>query len=230
LVIMFLVIGFDLVFQVLNVIFKLIFIIIFMPLMIAAAAFEQVWKLAEKVMSGAIEMLINSAISILKISLKIIIIYAVVYFATDTFYPNPADGFTSILPPLLGKITPQNQTAKTAAVQKVFTTCEQVSLHDGEIDKNEFKRCFDTQKTVVESKYEHAFDFMNNGLDFLLFMIGVFFLYFWVVSPEVDKLLNMSKEGKEDFNYGQWIKDFAKTTYQAPGKIFNAVRDKIKEG
>nr|MBQ0091667.1 hypothetical protein [Candidatus Enterousia merdequi] len=40
LVIMFLVIGFNLFFQILSVIFKLIFIIIFMPLMIGAAAFE----------------------------------------------------------------------------------------------------------------------------------------------------------------------------------------------
>jgi hypothetical protein len=123
LVIMFLVIGFDLVFQVLNVIFKLIFIIIFMPFMIAAAAFEQVWSLAKKVMGSAIDMLVNSALSILKISLKITIIYAIVYFAADTFYPKPADGFTSILPPLLGQITPTNQDAQTMSVISVFTTC-----------------------------------------------------------------------------------------------------------
>jgi hypothetical protein len=230
LVIMFLVIGFDLVFQVLNVIFKLIFIIIFMPFMIAAAAFEQVWALAKNVMKRAIDMLINSAISILRISLKITIIYAVVYFAADTFYPTPADGFTSILPPLLGKITPQNQDAQTMSVMKVFTTCEQVSLVDGEIDKDKFKSCFNTQKSIVETRYPGAFDFMGNGLDFLLFMIGVFFLYFWIVSPEVDKLLNMSKEGKEEFDYGQWIKDVGKTVYDAPGKIFNALRDKQKDG
>ena len=71
---------------------------------------------------------------------------------------------------------------------------------------------------------------MSNGFDFLLFMIGVFFLYFWIVSPEVDKLLNMSKEGKEEFDYGQWIKDVGKTVYDAPGKIFNALRDKEKDG
>ena len=78
LVIMFLVIGFDLVFQVLTVLFKLIFIIIFMPLMIVAMAFEQVWSLAKNVFNSAITMLINSAVAILRISIKIIIIYAVV--------------------------------------------------------------------------------------------------------------------------------------------------------
>lgn len=230
LVIMFLVIGFDLVFQVLSVIFKLIFIIIFIPLIIAATAFEQVWDLAKPVMKNSINMLINSAISILKISLKITIIYAIVYFAADSFYPKPADGFTSILPPLLGKITPKNTDAKTMAVQKVFTTCERVSLVDGEIDKDKFKQCFLTQKHIVETKYKDAFKFMEDGFDFMLFMIGIWFLYFWVVSPKVDEMLNMNKEGKEKFDYGQWVKDFGKTAYNAPGKIFNAVRDKMKEG
>ena len=230
LVIMFLFIGFDLVFQVLSVIFKLVFIIVCMPFMIAAAAFEQVWSLAKGVMNSAITMLVNSAISILKISLKITIIYAVVFFAADTFYPAPSDGFTSILPPLLGKITPTNQDAQTMAVMNVFTTCEQVSLVNGEIDKDTFVSCFNTQKSIVEARYEHAFDFMDNGLDFMLFMIGIFFLYFWVVSPKVDELLNMNKEGKEKFDYGEWIKNFGKTTYDAPGKIVNLIRDKLKEG
>lgn len=230
LVIMFLIIGFDLVFQVLNVLFKLIFIIIFMPFMIAAAAFEQVWSLAEKVMGPAIKMLVNSAISILKISLKITIIYAVVFFAADNFYPKPADGFTSILPPLLGKITPTNKDAKTMAVQSVFTECEKVSLVNGEMDKDKFKQCFMTRKNVIESRYPGAFDFMKDGFDFLIFMIGIFFLYFWVVSPKIDELLNAKKEGKEEFNYGDWVKDFGKTVYNAPGKIFNAVHDKLKQG
>lgn len=229
LVIMFLVIGFDLVFQVLNVLFKLIFIIIFMPLMIAATAFKQVWSLAKDGINSGITMLINSAVSILKISLKITIIYAIVYFAADTFYPNPADGFTSILPPILGKIAPQNTDAKAMAVQKVFTTCEQVSLVDGEIDKDKFVSCFNTQKQVIESRYPGAFDFMDDGFDFMLFMIGVWFLYFWVVSPKVDTLLNASKEGKEKFNYGDWLKEFGTTVYNAPNKIVNAVRDKMKD-
>lgn len=231
LVIIFLFIGFDIVFQVLNVLFKLIFIIIFMPLIIAATAFEQVWALAKGVMNSAIKMLIESAVSILKISLKITIIYAVVYFAADTFYPKPADGFTTILPPLLdSKITRKNMDAKTMAVQKVFTTCEQVSLVDGEIDKDKFVSCFNAQKTVVESRYPGAFDFMDDGLDFMLFMIGICFLYFWVVSPKVDSLLKAKKEDKGDFDYGQWLKDFGTTVYNAPSKIVNAVRDKMKEG
>ena len=228
LVIMFLVIGFDLLFQVLSVIFKLIFIIIFMPLLIAAAAFEQVWNLAKGILDSGINMIINSAISILKISLKITIIYAVVYFAADKFYPSPEDGFTTILPPLLTSITPENIDAQTMSVMNVFSTCERVSIVDGEIDKDKFVSCFNAQRSVVESHYPNAFDFMDDGFDFLLFMIGVFFLYFWVVSPKIDKLL--TPNGSEPFDYGKWVKDFGKTAYNAPVNIYTKVRDKLKEG
>ena len=231
LVILFLVIGFDLFFQVLSVLFKLIFIIIFMPVLIAAAAFEQVWKLAKdaNVMNNAITILINAAVSILKISLKITIIYAVVYFSADNYYPGPEDGFTTIMPPLMGQITNANPDSQTLSVMNVFSNCEQVSLQNGEINKDKFVSCFKTQKTVVEQQYPGAFDFMDDGFDFLLFMIGVFFLYFWIVSPEIDKLLNASKEGKETFDYAEWVKDFGKTVYDAPANIYTKVREKMKK-
>ena len=230
LVIMFLVIGFDLLFQVLSVIFKLIFVIIFMPFLIAAAAFEQVWSLAKEVFNSAINMLINSAISILKISLKIVIMFAVVYFASDAYYPGPTDGFTAIMPPLFGELTPENPDAQTMSVMNVFKTCEQVSIINNEIDKDKFVSCFKTQKSLVEARYDNAFNFMDDGFDFLMFMIGVFFLYFWVVSPKVDAMLGTDKENKEQFDYGQWIKDFGKTAYNAPGQIYTKIRDKMKEG
>ena len=202
-----------------------------MPLMIAAAAFEQVWSLAKDVLNKAITMLINSAISILKISLKITIIYAVVYFAADSYYPKPSDGFTSIMPPLLNsEMFKTNPDAKTMSVINVFTTCEKVSMINNEIDKDKFVSCFNAQKSTVEAKYPDAFDFMDDGFDFLIFMIGVFFLYFWVVSPEIDKMLGSGKDGKEEFDYGQWVKDFGKRAYETPGKIYTAVRDKLKEG
>ena len=227
LVVMFLIIGFDLFFKILTVFFKLVFIIIFMPLLIAAAAFEQVWGLAKGLLNSGIQMLINSAISILKISLKIVIIYAVVYFAADEFYPGPEDGFTTILPPLISDIKVQNTDAQTMSVMNVFSTCEKVSLIDGEMDKEKFTACFKTQKSLVEKRYPGAFDFMDDGFDFLLFMMGVFFLYFWVVSPKIDELLG--SEGKESFDYGQWIKDFGKTAYNAPVTIYEKVRKNMED-
>jgi len=228
LVIMFLIIGFDLFFKILTVFFKLIFVIIFMPLLIAAAAFEQVWGLAKKAANSGIQMLIDSAISILKISLKIIIIYAVVYFAADEFYPGPEDGFTSILPPLISDIKTQNMDARTMSVMNAFSTCEKVSLVDGEMNKDKFTSCFKTQKNVIEKRYPGAFDFMDDGFEFLLFMFGVFFLYFWIVSPKIDELLG--SEGKESFDYGQWVKDFGKTAYNAPVKVYEKVREQMDKG
>lgn len=228
LVIMFLIIGFDLLFQVLTVIFKLIFIIIFMPLLLASVAFEQVWGLAKGLMNKSIDMLVNSAISILKISLKICITYAIVYFSADSFYPSPADGFTTILPPLLSEISPSNMDAQTMSVMNVFAKCEQVALINGEMDKEKFKVCFKQEKQIVEAKYPGAFNFMSDGFDFLLFMIGIFFLYYWIISPRIDTLF--AKDAKEDFDYGQWVKDFGKATYNAPEKIYTYIKEGLNKG
>lgn len=228
LVLMFLIIGFDLFFKILTVFFKLVFIIIFMPLLIAAAAFEQVWGLAKGLLNSGIKMLIDSAISILKISLKIVIIYAVIYFGADKFYPGPEDGFTSVLPPLISSIKPGNMDVQTMSVMNAFSTCEHVSLINGKMDKERFTACFKTQRNIIEKRYPGAFNFMDDGFDFLLFMIGVFFLYFWIVSPQIDKLLGA--EGKESFDYGQWVKDFGKTAYNAPITVYNQIREKMKDG
>ena len=222
LVIMFLIIGFDLLFQVLTVIFKLIFIIIFMPVLLAAVAFEQVWALAKGLMNSAISMLVNSAVAILKISLKICIVYAVVYFSATQY------GFTTILPPLLGNIRDETITEKSEMVFNTFATCEKTSLTDGEIDKVKFKNCFEHQRTIVVAKYPDAFDFMSNGLEFLLFMIGVAFLYFWIVSPKINALL--PGDQKETFDYGQWLKDFGKATVNAPHTVYTKVKDVINQG
>ena len=222
LVIMFLIIGFNLLFQVLTVIFKLIFIIIFMPLLLAAVAFEQVWALAKTLFNSAVSMLINSAVSILKISLKICIVYAVVYFSASQY------GYTTILPPLLGNVRNETFTAQSQAVYDTFSACEKTSIINGEIDKAAFKSCFEQRRTIVESKYPGAFDFMSDGFNFLLFMIGVAFLYFWIISPQIDALL--AKDGKEPFDYGQWVKDFGKTTVNAPYKIYSKVKEVVDKG
>lgn len=227
LVLTFLIIGFDLLFQVLNVIVKLMFIIIFMPFLLAAYAFENIWKFSkDSLINGAIDMLVNSAISIIRISLKICIIYAMVYFSADTFYPGPTDGFTTIMPPLLGKITIKNPDTETMSVINVFSECEKVALVDNHMDKDKFLKCFDTQKTVVTKKYPHAFDFMDDGFEFLLFMIGIALLYFWIISPKIDELINT--KNKEPFNYGDWLKQFGKTVYGAPEKIYNTIKEKNK--
>ena len=226
LVLLFMIIGFDLVFQVLNVLFKLIFIIIFMPLLIAASAFEKVWSLAKGLLDSSIDMLIKSTVAILKITLKITIMYAIVFFAADDYYPGPEDSFTTILPPLMGHTQTKPASPQAISVMEVFSNCEKVSLKDGEMDKDTFKQCFNTQKAVVEARYPGAFDFMEDGFNFLMFMIAMFFLYFWIVSPKIDNLFN-EKDEKSKFAYGDWIKDFGKTVYNTPGKIYDKIKDYI---
>jgi len=220
LVIMFLVIGFDLFFQVLSVVFKLVFLIIFLPLLLAAAAFEKTWSLAGGAVKGAINMLVKSAIQIVAITLKVLIIYATVSFAADEFFPGPADGYSAILPPMMGA-APQNPDAQTLSVMNVFTTCEQVALTNGEMDADKFKDCFTAQKAAVERKYPGAFDFMANGWDFLLMMFFMFLLYFYAVSPKVDAILG--KASKEQFDFGGWAKDLGKKIWDAPQQIFGAI-------
>ena len=222
LVLMFLIIGFDLLFQILTVIFKLIFIIIFMPLLLAAAAFEQVWGLAKELSKSAISMLVNSAISILKISLKICIIYAIVYFSASQY------GFTTILPPLLGTVHEENVTEQSRAVYDAFASCEKTSIVNGELNKAVFKSCFEQKRSIVESQYPGAFDFMSDGFNFLLFMVGIALLYFWIISPKIDTLF--AKDGKEPFDYGQWIKDLGKTGVGAPYNMYSKIKGIINKG
>ena len=220
LVIMFLIIGFDLFFQVLSVVFKLVFIIIFLPLIIAATAFEGTWKLASNVVANAVTMLVKSAVQIVAISLKILIIYATVSFAADEYFPGPADGYSAIMPPLLGR-TVENPDAQTMSVMNVFATCERVALSDGEMDAHKFKDCFTAQRAMVERTYPNAFDFLDDGFDFLLIMFFMFVLYFFAISPKVDAILG--KGSKEQFDFGTWTKDLGKKIWGVPQQVFDAV-------
>ncbi|MDR0741164.1 MAG: hypothetical protein LBF28_00110 [Rickettsiales bacterium] len=217
LVIMFLIIGFDLFFQILSVVFKLVFLIIFLPLILAAGAFEGTWSLAGNVISNAIGMLVKSAVRIIAITLKVLIIYATVSYAADEYFPGPNDGYSAILPPMMGA-SAKNADEKTLSVMTVFAKCENVALADGALDKDKFRNCFTASRAQVERKYPGAFDFMKNGWEFLLMMIGLFLLYHYAVSPKIDKLLS-SADGKEDFDYGGWIKDLGKRIWNIPTKI-----------
>lgn len=240
LVIMFLIIGFDLFFQILSVVFKLIFLIIFLPLLLAATAFESAWKLAGGLVKNAINMLVSSAVRIVAITLKIVIIYATVSFAADMCFPGPRDGFSAVLPPMLG--VAENPDAQTLSVMRVFSTCESVAMNGGKMDAEKFKNCFTARRSEVERKYPGAFDFLHDGWDFLFMMFGLFLLYYFAISPRVDKLLPAGKVALpipgedaslatgEQFDFGAWTYDLGKKIWHAPQqiaeKIVNAVAKK----
>jgi len=224
LVIMFLVIGFNLFFQILSVVFKLIFIIIFLPLLMAAAAFEKTWKMAAGLTDNAINMLVKSAVQIVAITLKVLIIYATVSYCADAFFPGPTDGYNAILPPMPGMAT-ENPDARTLSVMRVFSDCEQVSLEDGEINADKFKDCFTARRAEVERHYPGAFDFMTDGWSFLMMMIGLFLLYLYVVEPRVNKIL--AAPTKEQFDFGTWTKDLGKKIWSVPTQIFSGISKAI---
>ena len=220
LVILFLIIGFDLFFQVLSVVFKLIFVIIFMPLFIAAAAFENVWKVASGLFTKSIGMLVTAAVNIISISLKIVVIYATVSYAADAYFPGPVDGFSVVLPPMLGEKA-QNPDAQTLSVMNTFSECERVALASGEMDADKFKNCFTAHRATVERRYPGAFDFLGDGWGFLMMMIGLFALYYWVISPEIDKIFKPA--GSSDFDFGGNLKTLGKNIWNLPVQITEKV-------
>ncbi|MFQ6704389.1 MAG: hypothetical protein ACLRFP_04900 [Alphaproteobacteria bacterium] len=226
LVIMFLVIGFDLFFQILSVIFKLIFLIIFLPIFIAAYAFEGAWKLAGGLFDKGINMLINAALKTVVIALKVVIVYATVSYAADSYFPGPIDGYSVMLPPMLGQ-SPENPDTQTLSVMNVFAECERVALSDGEMDKDKFTACFTAQRAMVERSYPGAFDFLDNGWDFLVMMAALFALYFLVLRDRVEGML--PSVGKEDFDFGGQIKQLGKNIWSLPKQIASAIGKAIDE-
>lgn len=225
-VIMFLVMGFDLFFQILSVIFKLVFLIIFLPLIVAAGAFEKTWKLAGGILKKSVSMLVESAVKVIAIALKVAIVYSLIFFVADEYFPGPQDGFSVILPPILSQNANVSD-PKALSVKNVFSKCESESLVDGVVDKHLFRDCFLVEKAKVESQYPGAFDFMHNGFWFIIIMATFVFIYFYILGPRIDKLLasvpsiapfknsGESESGGID-NFGEDLKKMTKMTWKKP--------------
>lgn len=209
LVIMFMIIGFDLFFQLLSVVFKLIFIIIFMPILLAAAAFEGTWKMASGLTSGAINMLVSSAVKIISIALKTIIIYETVFYVASAQFPG-------LLPPLTNS-GPTD--ANSQYVISAMADCERRAMSGGVIQESVYQSCFEAKKRTNPS----AFEFLNDGIDFILMMVGLFVLYWTVVRPKIDKLLG--GDSKESFDFGGWVKDLGKIAWNGPMNVVKKVTE-----
>ena len=244
LVLAFLIIGFDLFFQIFSILFKVVFVIIFLPILIAAAAYEQVWKIASGLFRKALGTVVSAAVAIISISLKITILFSIVYYAADSLFPGPAgDNYTSILPPMFemqmtGKTTPQAQ-----YVMNAFAKCEAESKDaNGLVDADLFKPCFLEQKAQIEQVYPDAFDFLKDGWTFLLLMFGLIFAYYYVFVPRIDKLLPYGKvkiplahteetdlSTSEKFDIGKWTYDLGAKAWRAPRKWFDAAVKSMKD-
>ncbi len=242
LVLAFLIVGFDLFFQIFSVLFQVVFVIIFLPILIAAAAYEQVWKIAAKLFREALKLVVKAAVSVVAISLKIVLLFSIVYFCADAMFPGPVDGYTAILPPLFETQITQNTTPEAESVMNVFSTCEAVSRDaDGLVDKDLFEPCFEQQQQIIEQQHPGAFDFMRDGWSFLVTMFGLFLLYYYVLNPKIDALIPAGKvklpiphEGAdvgtdEAFDIGKWTHDLGQKVWHAPKKLFDGTVKILKD-
>lgn len=216
-VILFLYIGFGLFARVLNIVFKLVFVVVFMPLIVASYAFNETWKLAKGIVSNSINMLASSAVKLVQITLEIVLLYAVVAFTADEYFPGPNDGYSAILPPGIVGAQNINPNDRAMDIMSVFSKCEKVALND----KEKFRDCFIVEKRAVERKHPGAFDFMNDGFFFILFFMAVYFVYAYAVKPEIEKVFKLKED--DNFRFGDWLMDFGKSVWKLPEKVVNII-------
>ncbi|MBQ9540281.1 MAG: hypothetical protein IJU89_02550 [Alphaproteobacteria bacterium] len=242
LVLAFLIIGFDLFFQIFSILFQVVFVIIFLPILIAALAYEKVWKAASGLFRRALETVIRAAISVISISLKIVLMFGIVYFCSDMMFPGPVDNYTSVLPPMFETQITHNRTPMAESVMNAFATCERQSLDaNGLVDADLFKPCFEAQKQIVEATHPGAFEFLEDGWSFLVVMFGLFLLYYYVLSPKIDALLPAGKvklpiPGEDsdvgtgtNFDIGKWAHDLGQKAWHAPRKWFDGAVKRLKD-
>lgn len=226
LVIMFLFIGFKVFFDILNVVFRLVFIIIFLPIIIASYAYENVWSVMKGAVGNAIKILVNCAVRVIAITLKVLILYTIVAFAADEYFPPPLDNYSAILPPGMGANTSATDAANSKnVVANVFAKCEQVSLKDGVMDKDLFAACFQREKLAAPAG---AFDFMDDGWNFFMLMLGIFLIYFYAVEKKIDGLFVQDAfDGKDMTNFGNTVKELGKKIWDIPNGIAKKVTGAI---
>ncbi len=216
LVLMFLFIGFEIVFDIMNIIFSLAILVVFLPLIIASYAFK--YKLFEGVGPNAIGTLAKSMVKMVGVTLKITIIYVMVLFASDKFFPGPVDGYTALFPPEIGlnlSATDASELMARPQIAKIFSDCEQYArTSDGTPDKTKFKQCFMTKK----SQTPEYFDFLNNSFEFFWMMIGLFIFYHALLREKIDKTF-LAGGNMDFFKFGQNVESLFKTGFKNIQKL-----------
>ncbi|MCL1786135.1 MAG: hypothetical protein FWG39_03230 [Alphaproteobacteria bacterium] len=241
LVLVFMFVGLNIFFKILTVVFQLVFLIIFLPLIIAAWAYENEWKLVGDGFSNAIGMLAKCALRVIAITLQIMVFYAMVQFVATEYYPGPPGSnacYTVLLPAgILGNRPECKGQADDASMSviEVFRHCETVATREvagaREIVKTDFKSCFEMKKAEVTRKHPGAFDFMENGWEFFLMMMGLFIIYYYAVAKKIDGLFfgDAGKDGifgsdmGDPFEYGKYVKEFGQGALQAPQKLLDRI-------
>ena len=112
---------------------------------------------------------------------------------------------------------------------------------DGVVDKDLFIPCFQAQQASIEAEHPGAFDFMHDGWSFLVIMFGMFLLYYYVLSPKIDKLIpagqvklpipgeNADVGTGEEFDIGKWTHDLGQKAWHAPRKFWDGTIKRLKD-
>jgi hypothetical protein len=199
-----------------------------LPVIIAGYAYKETWKVLGGAVGKSVEMLINCATSVIAVTLKVMVIYAVVTYGADEYFTGPMDGYSAIFPPGLAGMKAADE-SENIVVAQVFVKCEKASLVDEVMDKDLFAECFNREKAAAEMAHPGAFDFMQDGWRFFTLMLGMFLLYFYVVRKKIDEILvKDSSDGKAGaLNIGTTFKDFGKKAWSLPVGITKKITGAI---
>ena len=189
LVLVFMSIGFGIMFEILNVVFNLVFVIVFLPLFVASFAFENIWAIAKSVSGKALEMLVKTAVRVVGITLRVMIISSLISFAQgETMSSNPA------------------------AEYAIFEKCERESvIEGGEINKAAYIRCFKAEVASTPG----AFAKLGNGWEFLTMMLFVFLTYYVLIDGKLRKIINISGDDAY-FKFGNSVRKLGETVWKLP--------------
>ncbi|MDR2770306.1 MAG: hypothetical protein LBB08_02545 [Rickettsiales bacterium] len=191
-VFIFMFIGFNVLFQILNVVFNLVFLIIFLPLFIASYAFEKTWKMAGGVVGNAIGILIETAVRVVAVTLRVLILSSMVAYAQkETLSSDPA------------------------AEYAIIAKCEKEAADaEGRIDMQIYKRCFEAERAASPT----AFGYLDRGWDFIVMVVFLFVIYFWLVDKKLGKHLKLD-EGGVYFRFGDQLKNFGGSVWKLPSSL-----------
>lgn len=213
-----------LLYEILDIIFNILILIIFFPLIILAYTFEKSFNFAKNLVQNSIQILIQSTLQMVRFGFKIAFFYALLVISADAYFPGPIDSYNAIFPNLLLNNTKDSKDSTAYSISQVFKICEEETIQkNGKMDKYIFKECFMREKAKVEAIYPNSFDFMDNGFEFLLFFGFIYFLYFYIIEDKINKIINIKQN---DFTkFGSFVSDATKL----PNKAMNLIA-KISKG
>ncbi|MDR0319557.1 MAG: hypothetical protein LBH81_02345 [Rickettsiales bacterium] len=85
--------GLKIFFELMNIVFTVLFFIMFLPVVIGALAFSKTWKLAGNVADNMLNQITSMAVGMVAIALKLSIFYALMSYAIDR---NEGDPFAAV--------------------------------------------------------------------------------------------------------------------------------------